>query len=900
MERSHKRKRSLSYGVEDNVKTELLPSGDSTKPTKQPKIEPPPKDRSVSTTATEDSSPSQDGLELAEDDDDELSAFSDSSSDTDEFEDDEGDGILGDHRGDQTTETDEHAGIVEPSTPSNDLATTPSHTPSAPYEAPQHIFQIESQTLTSEQEDRMWPQLFIQLKSIIANSQSLDVKEMLDSFHMSQSVSTQTRLESVYQELQKKPENTWTAYSARRILKRQVEQYLPKEKRTIMGFEEAPHKSWGEILLKQKQYEADMRIKEVKIRSVNRRSRMPGAPRVYKCHRKLCSEVFNTKEERAHHYETIHNFTISAQEHTKKVHRCPILGCRHRYALPKLISHHICSAHGSLKADVNMTQLVTNVVNKMKIEDYVTFPCPFINCCTDGVVFETSVLLDDHLRATHPEVPLAFMLSAEKRKFLKKVAQAVYEQLEREAELHLAKMSDPNMHWWTDEELDALTPGTIVWARYRNYPFWPGVIEVNYKDAGKEGIEIRKITVLFLGDDTCEKIPNFEKNLRPFKCRGYDDYINEGNNHKLSSYFKKAMEDALVRQAVVDEKERAALAASRPKSKLASKPTATVTIHPKKVSRTIDKAVLRRLARRGGVGKSKDKSFAWSGRSLRLLKVGTLVWYRYQNYPYWPGKITNVVESAVANQLPKVDVTFFGDGASETVRQMNENLLLFRDASFTRLVREGVYHKGGGPLFRRSVTEALEAERVAKGLTTMSTETPTSASASAPSTSDTPTTPTSSNLPDNRKQHSALKALAFAAPGKKNVEYDLQMSARERRTLARQIQMIEFNVMKPDPEASESNRTTPKARKTPLKGERTVDWNKFHKGRVTITTDLFSAPKENEHVNNGASESQVTITAVPRRTDHQRKQAQPCKQESPYCMVVTKRMRHKFAFEAPK
>ncbi len=59
---------------------------------------------------------------------------------------------------------------------------------------------------------------------------------------------------------------------------------------------------------------------------------------------------------------------------------------------------------------------------------------------------------------------------------------------------------DPNYFVWGKAALAALAPGQLVWARFRDYPFWPGVVDVVYPPAAADGAPA--FSVLFLGDDT--------------------------------------------------------------------------------------------------------------------------------------------------------------------------------------------------------------------------------------------------------------------------------------------------------------------------------------------------------------------------------------------------------------
>lgn len=411
---------------------------------------------------------------------------------------------------------------------------------------------------------------------------------------------------------------------------------------------------------------------------------------------------------------------------------------------------------------------------------------------------------------------------------------------------------------WKDDELDKLTPRTLVWARYRQYPFWPGLVETNYKLAdGRRGF-----TVFFFGDTTCEKIVNFDKNLRPLRCDEYDEFVKAGKAHSMAQLFGEAMGYATAEEDL-----------HRPKSKSKKKGNPAAP--------AIDRGVLRNLARRGGQESTKDEGNVWNRRKLRQLKVGTQVWYKYKSYPFWPAVVADVkpATAGAPDKFPKLKVEFFGDHAKETVIKGAANLRMFRNRRYEAFSRAGKNHPHGGDFFWQAVQEAVEHERIELGLDT-GNEAPPSPSPSPspappakkarlakssslvkvetkpgikPAAAPAATAPlTTEEVASARKLSREAKNLSFGAPGRKNANTDLQMSARERRMLEKQIQMIEF--ADPNAEQKTAGRgggataaASGLAQMQQSRKRKRFDWAKVHGGRrIAVSCDLFSAPRAAE------------------------------------------------------
>jgi hypothetical protein len=60
---------------------------------------------------------------------------------------------------------------------------------------------------------------------------------------------------------------------------------------------------------------------------------------------------------------------------------------------------------------------------------------------------------------------------------------------------------DPNYFVWGNAALSKLAPGMLVWAQYRNYPFWPGAIDAVHANVNGSDTTYT-FTVLFFGDNT--------------------------------------------------------------------------------------------------------------------------------------------------------------------------------------------------------------------------------------------------------------------------------------------------------------------------------------------------------------------------------------------------------------
>ena len=70
------------------------------------------------------------------------------------------------------------------------------------------------------------------------------------------------------------------------------------------------------------------------------------------------------------------------------------------------------------------------------------------------------------------------------------------------------------------------------------------MIQTNVAPDPSKPAASRKIEVYFFGDDTTERVTNFEKNLRIYRCREYPRFKEEGYAHAWSAMFRVAMQKA--------------------------------------------------------------------------------------------------------------------------------------------------------------------------------------------------------------------------------------------------------------------------------------------------------------------------------------------------------------------
>lgn len=76
-------------------------------------------------------------------------------------------------------------------------------------------------------------------------------------------------------------------------------------------------------------------------------------------------------------------------------------------------------------------------------------------------------------------------ISAEEKKFIEQKREIQKQMQEKNAEIRQKEreiahtVAQREALTWPPSKLKALVPGSVVFARFRQYPFWPGVIETN-------------------------------------------------------------------------------------------------------------------------------------------------------------------------------------------------------------------------------------------------------------------------------------------------------------------------------------------------------------------------------------------------------------------------------------
>eukprot|EP00911_Craspedida_sp_UC1_P002832 UC1_evm1s2075 len=105
------------------------------------------------------------------------------------------------------------------------------------------------------------------------------------------------------------------------------------------------------------------------------------------------------------------------------------------------------------------------------------------------------------------------------------------------------------------------------------------------------------------------------------------------------------------------------------------------------------------------------RGYDWGNR-LEVLPVGTLLWYRYRSYPFWPCRAIKAGIIEVRGKVrPKITVQFFGDNACEVVRgPFRLTLRPFRCEEYDKMVTDGTAHPYGGTDFKAAVQEAVAAD----------------------------------------------------------------------------------------------------------------------------------------------------------------------------------------------
>ncbi|XP_072039189.1 uncharacterized protein [Amphiura filiformis] len=96
-----------------------------------------------------------------------------------------------------------------------------------------------------------------------------------------------------------------------------------------------------------------------------------------------------------------------------------------------------------------------------------------------------------------------------------------------DADLESNQSSDDDLPDVLSQESNKINEGDIVWAKIRNYPFWPAVVKKLYKAHGKASVffagELNKSTQKGKGVSM--------KGMKPYSCSEKDKYIDTGLKH---------------------------------------------------------------------------------------------------------------------------------------------------------------------------------------------------------------------------------------------------------------------------------------------------------------------------------------------------------------------------------
>ena len=341
--------------------------------------------------------------------------------------------------------------------------------------------------------------------------------------------------------------------------------------------------------------------------------------KMYPCRVDSCAQQFETRQDSEQHYHKVHkgNYcTCERRDNTerhrpecefwKKRLRCPLHRCEFRCEAEKQLESHFTKAHADAK-ELDFKILAKSIAHRLN--DQAAFACPVKTC--DFLTQESAEKLDDHLHHQHRELLLQRILRKNEDRPLKPTgeSQAAEAQKKAEKRAQLAQAKE-----WTHERLNKLTPDTLVWARYKNYPFWPGQIDEN-----RIHNENRIIKVYFFGDDTCEKICKFNDNLKLFRCPEFNEHHSDGKEYCENRYKPGWFEDAVNAAQEVEEKLRMAKAAD---SMSKGDYDTNQLVGP-----AVSRSELRQLGRRAGRLKKLEDANFWSKHRLRQLKRDTLVWY---------------------------------------------------------------------------------------------------------------------------------------------------------------------------------------------------------------------------------------------------------------------------------
>ena len=722
-------------------------------------------------------------------------------------------------------------------------------------------------------------QAYLMLKSIVMNSKGDTPQDMMTAAMFCQPENVHLQNKDLSYDLERHPGSTWRAYSARRHLLRACQKAHPPNEQIHMFEEDADPQKWGPVITSTRKVEDLARTQSFSHEDKRSRKASDGSAtaedsfvrKMYRCRVDSCAQQFETRQDADEHYYEVHkiNYCTCDRKDNERHHpdcdfwkkrlRCPLHRCEYRCETEKQLETHFTKAHADAP-QLDFKILAKCIANRLLVQ--AAFACPVKTCAF--ITQEQAGKLDDHLSREHADLQLQRILRKNEDRPPKPKADAQAVEAQK-AEQGRAAAARANKNGWTNERLGKLKPDTLVWARFRNYPFWPGQIDEN-----RMRNEDRIITVYFFGDDTCEKITKFDDNLKLFRCAEFEQNVEDGKQYCENRYKPGWFEDAVATAVDVEQKMRIV----RQADNMSKGEYDTNEL----VGPTVSRLSLRQLGRRAGLLKKHEDANFWSKHRLRQLKSGSLVWYKFPTYPFWPCKVSDITHGKDLEST-EISILSFGDGACETVSDANTILRPFRHPKFEAFQRAGSQDKRIGDSFRRAFHEALAHEQRVD---------PTAAQQSRPMSPLKPppqqelgslgpplaegkaaaaSKPGSGNGKGAKRKNNILAALEFSAPGKKNETSNTELSAREKRMLERKWEQImastaptsakqkaEGTLQSPAPKKA---RTNSFSKREPVRAAFKIDFKRLLANHeLSDNFDLFEGPKA-ESATNAASSGEA-------------------------------------------
>lgn len=159
------------------------------------------------------------------------------------------------------------------------------------------------------------------------------------------------------------------------------------------------------------------------------------------------------------------------------------------------------------------------------------YPCPEVGCAS---AFKHKRSLRLHCHGKHPE-------STAK---IGKVRLAAMPPAKRANSESGVDYTGPDSILMRD-----LKPGQLVWYKFREYPFWPAVVDsVVINSDNTEHNNDAVVHIAFFGDSTYEQVRHPKLRLRLFRCREHHDYVASGTaaSSRTHILFRAGIEQALV------------------------------------------------------------------------------------------------------------------------------------------------------------------------------------------------------------------------------------------------------------------------------------------------------------------------------------------------------------------